>query len=51
MNKNIIINQIMADYGMTRKEADKFYRRIDNDMKEEFYKEAMQTSRNTFYND
>lgn len=51
MFRDIVIRQIMIDYRMTRKDAEKYYRMIDEDMKKEFYSEAIQSSAKAFYED
>ena len=50
MNR-ILIDAIMTAYGMTKREAEKFARRIDEDMKQELIKGFMQDARKAAYND
>lgn len=51
MFKDIVIKQIIIDFRMTHKDAEKYYRMIDEDMRKEFYEEAMQERRKAFYED
>ena len=46
-----LIDAIMTTYGMTKREAEKFARRIDEDMKQELIKGFMQDARKAAYND
>lgn len=46
-----LIDAIITAYGMTKKEAEKFAKRIDEDMKQEFVKGFMQDARKAAYND
>ena len=46
-----LIDAIMTAYGMTKREAEKFARRIDEDMKQELIKGFMQDARKSAYND
>ena len=50
MNR-ILIDAIMTAYGMKKREAEKFARRIDEDMKQELIKGFMQDAIKSAYND
>ena len=46
-----LIDAIMTAYGMTKREAEKFARRIDEDMKQELIKGFTDNAKSAFYND
>lgn len=50
MNRTLI-DAIMTAYGMTKREAEKFARRIDEDMKQELVKGFVNNAKTAFYND
>ena len=46
-----LIDAIMTAYGMTKREAEKFAKRIDEDMKQELVKGFTDNAKTAFYND
>lgn len=48
---NILIDAVIAAYGMTITEAKKFAKHIDENMKQELINGYLQDSKKAFYND
>lgn len=51
MFKEDCIKAIQYDYGMTKKEAEKYYNQIDEDMKKEFVAGYYDQAKKSFYED
>ena len=51
MNKKLLIDAIMTMYGMTKREAEKYAKSIDDNMKRELVKGFGHNARKAFYND
>ena len=49
--KEKIIDIIVSDYGMTKREATNFYKKIDNDFKKELLKGYESNAKKSFYDD